>query len=136
MDQQNIDKVISNYLSKNIKFSEENIFAVKLSLLDTLGCIYNASTYEEPMRFATRDVYGANTNPFQVLEDTKSSNEIARYFSILTRWFDYNDTFLAKEWAHPSDNIGTAFGYFFKHKDKNLSQFLQSIIQMLSLIHI
>ena len=37
LDQQNIDKVISNYLSKNIKFSEENIFAVKLSLLDTLG---------------------------------------------------------------------------------------------------
>ena len=130
MDQQNIDKVISNYLSKNIKFSEENIFAVKLSLLDTLGCIYNASTYEEPMRFATRDVYGANTNPFQVLEDIKSSNEIARYFSILTRWFDYNDTFLAEEWAHPSDNIGTALGYFINHKEKNISQFLQSIIQM------
>ena len=99
MDRQNIDKVISNYLSKNIKFSEENIFAVKLSLLDTLGCIYNASTYEDPMRFASRGVYGANTNPFKVLGDMQSSNEIARYFSILTRWFDYNDTFLAEEWA-------------------------------------
>ncbi len=130
MDQQNIDKVISNYLSKNIKFSEENIFAVKLSLLDTLGCIYNASTYEDPMRFASRGVYGANTNPFKVLGDMQSSNEIARYFSILTRWFDYNDTFLAKEWAHPSDNIGTAFAYFINHKEKNISQFLQSIIQM------
>ena len=130
MDQQNIDKVISNYLSKNIKFSEENIFAVKLSLLDTLGCIYNASTYEDPMRFASRGVYGANTNPFKVLGDMQSSNEVARYFSILTRWFDYNDTFLAKEWAHPSDNIGTAFAYFINHKEKNISQFLQSIIQM------
>ena len=130
MDQQNIDKIISNYLSKNIKFSDENIFAVKLSLLDTLGCIYNASTYEDPMRFASRNVYGANTNPFKVLEDIKSSKEVARYFSILTRWFDYNDTFLAKEWAHPSDNIGTAFAYFINHKEKNISQFLQSIIQM------
>ena len=130
MDQQNIDKIISNYLSKNISFSEKNIFAAKLSLLDTFGCIYNASTYEEPMRFATRGVYGAKTNPFQVLEDIKSSNEIARYFSILTRWFDYNDTFLAEEWAHPSDNIGTALGYFINHKEKNISQFLQSIIQM------
>ena len=130
MDQQNIDKIITNYLSKNIVFSDENLFATKLSLLDTLGCIYNASTYEDPMRFASRDVYGANTNPFKVLGDTKSSNEIARYFSILTRWFDYNDTFLAKEWAHPSDNIGTALGYFIKHKEKNFSVFLQSIIQM------
>ena len=130
MDQQNIDKIITNYLSKNIVFSEENLFATKLSLLDTLGCIYNASTYEDPMRFASRDVYGANTNPFKVLGDMKSSNEIARYFSILTRWFDYNDTFLAKEWAHPSDNIGTALGYFINHKEKNFSVFLQSIIQM------
>ena len=130
MDQQNIDKIITNYLSKNIVFSEENLFASKLSLLDTLGCIYNASTYEDPMRFASRDVYGANTNPFKVLGDMKSSNEIARYFSILTRWFDYNDTFLAKEWAHPSDNIGTALGYFINHKEKNFSVFLQSIIQM------
>ena len=130
MDQQNIDKIISNYLSKNISFSEKNIFAAKLSLLDTFGCIYNASTYEEPMRFATRGVYGAKTNPFQVLEDIKSSNEIARYFSILTRWFDYNDTFLAEEWAHPSDNIGAALGYFINHKEKNISQLLQSIIQM------
>ena len=130
MDQQNIDKIITNYLSKNIVFSEENLFATKLSLLDTLGCIYIASTYEDPMRFASRDVYGANTNPFKVLGDAKSSNEIARYFSILTRWFDYNDTFLAKEWAHPSDNIGTALGYFINHKEKNFSVFLQSIIQM------
>jgi len=130
LDQQNIDKIITNYLSKNIVFSEENLFATKLSLLDTLGCIYNASTYEDPMRFASRDVYGANTNPFKVLGDIKSSNEIARYFSILTRWFDYNDTFLAKEWAHPSDNIGTALGYFINHKEKNFSVFLQSIIQM------
>ena len=130
MDQQNIDKVISNYLSKNIKFSDENIFAAKLSLLDTLGCIYNASTHDDPMRFATRDVYGANTNPFNVLGDIQLSTEMARYFSILTRWFDYNDTFLAKEWAHPSDNIGTAFAYFTNHKEKNISEFLQSIIQM------
>ena len=130
MVQQNIDKIISNYLTKNIVFSEENLLATKLSLLDTLGCIYNASTYEDPMRFATRREYGANTNPFLVINDMQSSKEITRYLSILTRWFDYNDTFLAKEWAHPSDNIGTAFGYFFNHKDKNLSEFLQSIIQM------
>ena len=130
MVQQNIDKIISNYLTKNIVFSEENLLATKLSLLDTLGCIYNASTYEDPMRFATRGQYGSNTNPFLVINDMQSSKEITRYLSILTRWFDYNDTFLAKEWAHPSDNIGTAFGYFFNHKDQNLSEFLQSIIQM------
>ena len=105
MVQQNIDKIISNYLSESIKFSDENLLAAKLSLLDTLGCIYNASTYEDPMRFATRGKYGSNTNPILIIKDMQSSKEIARCFSILTRWFDYNDTFLAKEWAHPSDNL-------------------------------
>ena len=67
------------------------------------------------MRFATRGKYGSNTNPFLVINDMQSSKEITRYLSILTRWFDYNDTFLAKEWAHPSDNIGTAFGLSLIH---------------------
>ena len=83
MVQQNIDKIISNYLTKNIVFSEENLLATKLSLLDTLGCIYNASTYEDPMRFATRGEYGSNTNPFLVINDMRSSKEITRYLSIL-----------------------------------------------------
>ena len=67
MVQQNIDKIISNYLTKNFVLSEENLLATKLSLLDTLGCIYNASTYEDPMRFATRGRYGSNTNPFLII---------------------------------------------------------------------
>ena len=62
-------------------------------------------------------------NPFLVINDMQSSKEITRYLSILTRWFDYNDTFLAKEWAHPSDNIGTAFGYFFQSQRPKFIEF-------------
>ncbi len=27
-------------------------------------------------------------------------------FGTMIRWLDYNDTWLATEWAHPSDNLG------------------------------
>ena len=81
------------------------------------------------MRFATRDVYGANTNPFNVLGDMQLSSEMARYFSILTRWFDYNDTFLAKEWAHPSDNIGTAFASLQIIKKKIFRNFYNQLFK-------
>ncbi|MFO8212371.1 MmgE/PrpD family protein, partial [Pseudomonas aeruginosa] len=28
----------------------------------------------------------------------------------LVRWLDYNDTWLAAEWGHPSDNLGAILG--------------------------
>ena len=28
----------------------------------------------------------------------------------MIRWLDFNDTFLAAEWGHPSDNLGAILG--------------------------
>ena len=28
------------------------------------------------------------------------------YIGCMIRWLDYNDTWLAAEWGHPSDNLG------------------------------
>ena len=46
---------------------------------------------------------------------------------MLTRWFDYNDTFLANEWAHPSDNFGTIFSYFYKNNNYKFHDFVNSL---------
>ncbi len=64
------------------------------------------------------------------MKDIESLKERARFFSILTRWFDYNDTFLAKEWAHPSDNIGTIFSYFMEKNNMKINTFIDSLIKM------
>ena len=38
--------------------------------------------------------------------ETKTSPELATFVNgLMVRYFDYNDTYLSKEPAHPSDNI-------------------------------
>ena len=63
------------------------------------------------------------------MKGIQSLKERARFFSVLTRWFDYSDTFLAKEWAHPSDNIGTIFSYFMEKNNMKISTFIDSLIK-------
>ena len=130
MDEKNIDQIISDYLSNDIHLNEKNIKASKLALLDTLGCVFNASLNTSATIFATYGLKDTLDNPIAYMKDIKSLKEKARFFSVLTRWFDYNDTFLAKEWAHPSDNIGTIFSYFIENNNFKVSTFIDSLIKM------
>ena len=97
MDEKNIDEIISDYLNKDIQLNEKNIKASKLALLDTIGCVFNASLNRTASIFATYGLSSSIDNPITYMKDIDSIKERARFFSIFTRWFDYNDTFLAKE---------------------------------------
>jgi len=130
LDEKNIDEIISDYLSKDIHLDEKNIKASKLALLDTIGCVFNATLNTSATIFATYGLKDTLDNPISYMKDIKSLKEKARFFSVLTRWFDYNDTFLAKEWAHPSDNIGTIFSYFIENNNLKVSTFIDSLIKM------
>ena len=130
MDEKNIDEIISDYLTKDIDLNEKNIKASKLALLDTIGCVFNASLNTSATIFATFGLSDSIHNPITYMKDIESLKERARFFSILTRWFDYNDTFLAKEWAHPSDNIGTIFSYFMEKNNMKINTFIDSLIKM------
>lgn len=61
-------------------------------LLDSLGCAVLALNFPECTR----------------LLNLKTSDPVKAAFNIgtLIRWLDYNDTWLAAEWGHPSDNLG------------------------------
>ena len=130
MDEKNIDEIISDYLTKDIDLNEKNIKASKLALLDTIGCVFNASLNTSATIFATFGLSDSIDNPITYMKDIHSLKERARFFSTLTRWFDYNDTFLAKEWAHPSDNIGTIFSYFMEKNNMKINTFIDSLIKM------
>ena len=66
-------------------------------------------------------------NPFNSFNEQSTYQEISWFLTVLTRWFDYNDTFLAKEWAHPSDNFGSIYSYFYKNQDHNLFEFTSAL---------
>ena len=113
MQNKNLDKQIFNFLSTPLK-SDDHFTSAKLAILDTLGCIIEASTHDEVNNFAIEDKsFELFSNPFLNVGKLNSYQEVAWYLTVLTRWFDYNDTFLAKEWAHPSDNFGSIYSYFY-----------------------
>lgn len=77
--------------------------------LDTIGCGFEALTYPActkmlgPVVPGTIVPQGAKVpgTPYQL-------DPIQAAFNIgtIVRWLDFNDTWLAAEWGHPSDNLG------------------------------
>ncbi len=127
MQNKNLDKQIFNFLSTPLK-SDDHFTSAKLAILDTLGCIIEASTHDEVNNFAVEDKsFELFSNPFLNVGKLNSYQEVAWYLTVLTRWFDYNDTFLAKEWAHPSDNFGTVYSYFYANPNFKFIDFTTAL---------
>ena len=127
MQDKNLDKQIFNFLSTPLK-SDDHFTSAKLAILDTLGCIIEASTHDEVNNFAIEDKsFELFSNPFLNVGKLNSYQEVAWYLTVLTRWFDYNDTFLAKEWAHPSDNFGSIYSYFYLNPNYKFIDFTTAL---------
>ena len=128
MNSSNLDFVISEYISKDLEQDDNNFFSSKLAILDTIGCIIEASSHQEVVEFASKNNFSLHSkNPFKNLTIDQSYENISWYLTVLTRWFDYNDTFLAKEWAHPSDNFGSIYSYFYKNQNYKFYDFAESL---------
>ena len=128
MKSSNLDLVIAEYISKDIKQDQNHFFSSKLAILDTVGCIIEASSHKDVIEFASINNLSLNfKNPFKNLTVNESYENIAWYLTVLTRWFDYNDTFLAKEWAHPSDNFGSIYSYFYKNNNYKFYDFANAL---------
>jgi len=123
----NLDIQINNFLSKPLK-NDDHFTSAKLAILDTIGCIIEASTHDEVNNFAIEDKsFELFSNPFLNVGKLNSYQEVAWYLTVLTRWFDYNDTFLAKEWAHPSDNFGSVYSYFYANPNFKFIDFTTAL---------
>lgn len=78
-------------------------------LLDTLGCGLEALEYDECKKLLGPLVPGTTvTNGVRVPGTNYELDPVQGAFNIgaMIRWLDFNDTWLAAEWGHPSDNLG------------------------------
>lgn len=78
-------------------------------LLDTLGCGFESLTYPACTKLLGPIVPGTTVpNGAKVPGTNFQLDPIQAAFNIGTaiRWLDFNDTWLAAEWGHPSDNLG------------------------------
>jgi 2-methylcitrate dehydratase len=81
----------------------------RLCLLDTLGCGLEALEYPACTRLLGPIVPGTVVpNGAKVPGTSFQLDPVQAAFNIgaMIRWLDFNDTWLAAEWGHPSDNLG------------------------------
>ena len=100
---------IADYALKYKKPSSEALKCARLCLADSMGCAMLALNFPECRRLlgpwveGTIVPHGARIPGLDFVMDPVMG---AFTLGTMIRWLDYNDTFLAKEWAHPSDTIG------------------------------
>src|SRR6266487_789256 len=90
--------------------SKEIVHEVKRRVLDSVGCALGAWN-EEPCAIARRVVseFSAKHGSTVIGTNHKAPPDWAAFANgCCIRYFDYNDTYLSKEPAHPSDNISAA----------------------------
>jgi len=78
-------------------------------LMDTLACGFQALKYPACTKLMGPVVPGATlTGGARVPGTSYELDPITAAFNIgaMIRWLDFNDTWLAAEWGHPSDNLG------------------------------
>src|SRR4051794_32071548 len=106
------DKVltdIADYATKYSITSRDAYETARYCLMDTLGCGFEALEYPActkllgPIVRGTVVPHGAKVpgTSFQL-----DPVQAAFNLGAMIRWLDFNDTWLAAEWGHPSDNLG------------------------------
>ncbi len=103
-----IKKIIEYVYNKNIKSSEAYNTA-RYCLMDTIGCGLLALNFKDCENLLGPHVEGTQVpngvrvpGTKHVLDPVKGAWDIGA----IIRWLDFNDTWLAAEWGHPSDNLG------------------------------
>src|SRR5215510_12632114 len=106
------DKVltlIADYATKYSVKSAEAYETARYCLMDTLGCGLEALEYPACTKLLGPIVPGTVVpNGAKVPGTQFQLDPVQAAFNIgaMIRWLDFNDTWLAAEWGHPSDNLG------------------------------
>ncbi|MGA7342292.1 MAG: bifunctional 2-methylcitrate dehydratase/aconitate hydratase [Terracidiphilus sp.] len=106
------DKVLADIADYALSYTIESELAystARYCLVDTLGCGLEALEYPACTRLLGPIVPGTVVpNGARVPGTGYELDPVQAAFNIGTiiRWLDFNDTWLAAEWGHPSDNLG------------------------------
>ncbi len=93
--------------------SAEAFQTARLCLMDSLGCAVLALRFSECTKMLGPVVSGTIVpHGARVPGTGYELDPVTAAFNIgtLVRWLDFNDTWLAAEWGHPSDNLGAILG--------------------------
>ena len=116
---------IADYVADYTVVSEEAYDTARYCLMDSLGCAFLAYRYPECTKHLGPIVPGTIVpNGSRVPGSQFELDPVKAAFDIgtLVRWLDFNDTWLAAEWGHPSDNLGAILAVADYVSRQNLTQ--------------
>ncbi len=128
---------ISDYV-QSFQAQESSLIEAKNCFFDSIACAFMALDHEQVKKFIQLEYIKNSSGSVRVIGTNIKTNAVDATFlnGALIRWLDFNDTWLAKEWGHPSDNISIVLAltdYLKKHKDINLS--FKEILNFMVLAH-
>ena len=116
---------IADYVMDYEIQSDEAYETAKSCLIDTLGCGLLALSFPActkllgPIVEGTAVPYGVRVpGTSNLLDPVKGAFDIG----CIIRWLDFNDTWLAAEWGHPSDNLGAILACSDFVSQKNIGE--------------
>lgn len=121
---------IATYVDEFDISSKEAIETARYCLMDTLGCGFEALQYPACTKLLGPIIKGTSVPDGVKIPGTNYQlDPILAAFNIgaMIRWLDFNDTWLAAEWGHPSDNLGGVLAAADYISRKNISEGKKSL---------
>lgn len=127
---------IVDYFFSTQEFPHAVVEQAQYALMDAMSCVLlslqdkHCIKHLKPIIPYNNQINGARVPGTQLQLDPIQS---AYHISCMIRWLDYNDTWLAKEWGHPSDNLGAllACADYYSRQPGNPAWSLQDILNTL-----
>lgn len=129
------DKVltdIADYVTTYKVTSEEAYRTARYCLMDTLACGIMALQFPACVKMLGPIVPGTIVpNGVKVPGRADALDPVKGAFDIgcMVRWLDFNDTWLAAEWGHPSDNLGAILAVAQTNPDMTMKDVLTAMIK-------
>ncbi|MAI07364.1 MAG: 2-methylcitrate dehydratase [Magnetococcales bacterium] len=123
---------IADYVMGYNSFSEESLQTARYCLMDSLACGLMALQFDAckkhlgALPFANENVETGVPIPgthYKLDPVTAAFN-----IGCMIRWLDYNDTWLAAEWGHPSDNLGAILAVAYMNKNLTMDDVLKAMV--------
>ena len=118
-------KKISDYV-QTYQAKDESLQEAKTCFFDSIACAFMALEHDQVKKFIEIEYIKNSQGSVRVIGTDVKTNALDATFlnGALIRWLDFNDTWLAKEWGHPSDNLSIILAlvdYLKNHRSTSLN---------------
>ena len=130
---------IADYVTGYSINSDSAYETARYCLMDTLACGFQALKYPACTKLLGPIVPGATMPGGSRVPGTSYElDPVQAAFNIgaMIRWLDFNDTWLAAEWGHPSDNLGAILSVADYLSRRSASQGAKGLVVQIGRAHV